>query len=173
MSRSSTVVVAGPLALFAVEIDERLTALGYAQSTRREVQLQLSALSRWLQEIGLPAAKLTEVVVEHFREDCVARGITCPRLALGRLVTMLRSAGALVDDRPVQPATKRDLLVAGYVDCGNSFCGRTRRWTRTGPILPMFVPTTRPNVQRWALSPTPAASPRCTPRCSTPSEECD
>jgi hypothetical protein len=35
---------------------------------------------------------------------------------LGRLVTMLRSAGVLVDDGSVQPATKRDLLVAGYVD---------------------------------------------------------
>jgi len=60
--------------------------------------------------------KLTEVVVEHFREDCVARGITCPRLAVRQLVRMLRSAGALVDDRPVQPATKRGLLVAGYVE---------------------------------------------------------
>jgi len=83
-------MVAGPLASYAVEIDERLTALGYAQSTRREVRLQLSALSRWLQEIGLPVVKLTEVVVEHFREDCVARGITCPRLAVRQLVRMLR-----------------------------------------------------------------------------------
>ena len=116
MNGSSRVMVAGPLASYAVEIDERLTALGYAQSTRREVRLQLSALSRWLQEIGLPVVKLTEVVVEHFREDCVARGITCPRLAVRQLVRMLRSAGALVDDRPVQPATKRGLLVAGYVE---------------------------------------------------------
>jgi hypothetical protein len=76
VNRSSTVAVASPLASYAVEIDDRLTALGYAQSTRRQVQLQLSALSRWLQEIGLPAAKLTGVVVEHFREDCAARGIT-------------------------------------------------------------------------------------------------
>ncbi|MGI8679559.1 MAG: tyrosine-type recombinase/integrase [Jatrophihabitans sp.] len=116
MSKSSTVVVDGPLASYAVEIEERLAALGYAPSTRREVQLQLSALSRWLQEVGLPVAKLTDVVVEHFRDDCVGRGIRCPRLALGHLVRMLRSAGALVDDRPVQPATKRELLIAGYVD---------------------------------------------------------
>jgi site-specific recombinase XerD len=59
---------------------------------------------------------LTDVVVEHFREDCGARGIRCPRLAVRQLVAMLRSAGALVDERPVQPATKRDLLVAGFVD---------------------------------------------------------
>jgi integrase/recombinase XerD len=116
MNSSSRAVVIGPLASCAVKIEERLAALGYAQSTRRDVQLQLSALSRWLQDIGLPVAKLTGEVVEHFREDCVVRGMRCPRLALGRLVRMLRSAGALVDDRPVRPATKRELLVAGYVD---------------------------------------------------------
>src|SRR6266545_2527753 len=116
MNRSSWLTVAGPLASYAVGIEERLAALGYAPSTRREVQLQLSALSRWLQEIGLPVARLTDVVVEQFREDCVARGIRCPRLAVRQLVAMLRSAGALVGDRPVQPATKRGLLVAGFVD---------------------------------------------------------
>jgi site-specific recombinase XerD len=116
MNRSSSLTVAGPLTSYAVEIEERLAALGYAPSTRGEVQLQLSALSRWLQEIGLPVAKLTDVVVEHFREDCGARGIRCPRLAVRQLVAMLRSAGALVDERPVQPAIKRDLLVAGFVD---------------------------------------------------------
>lgn len=116
MSGSNTVVVGGPLAAYTVEIEERLTALGYAPSSRREVQLQLSALSRWLQEIGLPASKLTGVVVEHFREDCVMRRISCPRPVLGQLVATLRSAGVLVEDRPVRPATKRDLLVGGFVD---------------------------------------------------------
>jgi hypothetical protein len=75
MSGSNTVVVGGPLAAYTVEIEERLAALGYARTSRQEVQLQLSALSRWLQEVGLPASKLTGVVVEHFREDCAARGI--------------------------------------------------------------------------------------------------
>lgn len=116
MSGSNTVVVGGPLTAYTVEIEERLAALGYARSSRREVQLQLSALSRWLQQVGLPASKLTDVVVEHFREDCAARAVTCPRLALDQLVRMLHSAGVLVEDRPVQPATKRDLLVGGFVD---------------------------------------------------------
>jgi integrase/recombinase XerD len=116
MNRSSTVVAEGPLGSYAVEIEERLAALGYAASTRREVQLQLSALSRWLREIGLPVAKLTDVVVEHFRDDCVVHGIRCPRLAVRHLVAMLRSVGALADDAPVRPATKRELLVAGFID---------------------------------------------------------
>ena len=116
MSNSKTVVVAGPLAAYAVEIDEQLTALGYAQSTRLQVQVTAAALSRWLQDIGLSPAKLTDVVVEQFRDDCVAHAIACPRPAVRRLVMMLRSAGVLGDGRPVQPATKRELMVAGYVD---------------------------------------------------------
>ena len=38
MSNSKTVVVAGPLAAYAVDIDGQLAALGYALSTRRQVQ---------------------------------------------------------------------------------------------------------------------------------------
>jgi integrase/recombinase XerD len=116
MSNSKTVVVTGPLAAYVGEVDEQLAALGYAQSTRQAVQAVGAALSRWLQDIGLRLAKLTDAVVEQFHDDCVVRGVACPRPALRRLVTMLRSAGVLGDGGPVQPATKRDLMVAGYVD---------------------------------------------------------
>ena len=61
-------------------------------------------------------AKLTDAVVDNFHEDCVAHGVACPRPAVRRLVRMLRSAGVVGDSRPVQPSTKRDLMVAGYVD---------------------------------------------------------
>ena len=44
MSRSRTVIVTGPLAARAIEFDERLAALGYARSTRTEVQVASAAL---------------------------------------------------------------------------------------------------------------------------------
>jgi integrase/recombinase XerD len=116
MSTSRTVVVTGPLALFAVEFDERLAELGYALSTRTEVRVAAAALSGWLQEVGLSAGKLTDELVTQFREDTVARGIACPRPGFERLVMMLRSAGALPADTVPRKVTKRELLVAGYVD---------------------------------------------------------
>ena len=48
MNGSSTVVVAGPLVSYAVEIDERLTALGYAQSpSPRSRSVPGKATSSW------------------------------------------------------------------------------------------------------------------------------
>jgi integrase/recombinase XerD len=114
MNNSKTVVVTGPLSAYAVEIDEQLAAVGYAQSTRRAVQATAATLSQWLQDIGLSPAKLTDAVVEQFRGDCVIQRVACPRPALRLLMTMLRSAGVLEGHRP-QPATKRELMVAGYV----------------------------------------------------------
>jgi site-specific recombinase XerD len=116
MSTSKMVVVTGPLAVLGVEFDERLAELGYARPTRIEVRVAAAALSGWLQEVGLSAAKLTDEVIVQFREDVVARGIACPRLGLGRLVMMLRSAGALPADTAAPAVTKRELLVAGFVD---------------------------------------------------------
>jgi hypothetical protein len=52
MSRSGTVVVTGAVAAYAVEFDDRLSALGDARSTRTEVRVAAAALSRWLQEIA-------------------------------------------------------------------------------------------------------------------------
>ncbi len=115
MSNSKAVVVTGPLAACAVEVDEQLAALGYAQSTRRAVLAVAAALSRWLQDIGLSPARLTDEVVEQFGADCVAHRVACPRPALRLLMTTLRSAGVVDDGRPVQPATKRGLMVVGYV----------------------------------------------------------
>jgi hypothetical protein len=49
--RSRTAVMTGPPAACAVEIDERLAALGYARSTRKEVEVAAAALSEWLHEV--------------------------------------------------------------------------------------------------------------------------
>lgn len=139
MGNSRTVVVAGPLATYAVEIDEQLAALGYAQSTRVQVQAVAAGLSSWLQDIGLSPAKLTDAVVEQFREDCVQHGIACPRPAVRQLLIMLRSAGAVGDGGPVQPATKRELMVAGYVE----FLRKERG------LSPLSVDAYRSDVQRF------------------------
>jgi len=116
MSTSKMVVVSGSLAVLAVEFDERLAELGYARSTRIEMRVAAAALSGWLQEVGLSAAKLTDEVIVQFREDVVGRGIACPRLGLDRLVMMLRSAGVLPAVTAAPVVTKRELLVAGFVD---------------------------------------------------------
>lgn len=115
MSNSKTVVVTGPLSTYALDVDEQLAAVGYAPSTRRAVQATAATLSQWLHDIGLSPAKLTDAVAEQFHGDCVTQRVACPRPALRLLMTMLRSVGVLENCRPVQPATKRDLMVAGYV----------------------------------------------------------
>lgn len=115
MIESRTVLVTGPLAACAAEVDDRLAAMGYAQSTRSAVQVAAAALSTSLQEIGVSPAKLTDELIAQFKTDCLARHVSCPRPGLARLVRMLRSAGVV----PAQPAvavSKRDLLVAGFVE---------------------------------------------------------
>jgi len=116
MSGSRTVVVTGPLAVHAVEFDARLAALGYAWSTRTDVQVAAAELSRWLAGSGLPDGGLSDDLIARFRGDCRARGVACPALGLARLVAMLRSAGVLIAVPAAPPLTARDLLVAGYVD---------------------------------------------------------
>jgi integrase/recombinase XerD len=116
MSGSRTVVVTGPLAAHAAEFDVRLAALGYARSTRTDVQVAAAELSRWLAGSGRPDGRLSDDLIAQFRGDCRARGVARPALGLTRLVTMLRSAGVLIVVRAAHPLTARDLLVAGYVD---------------------------------------------------------
>jgi integrase/recombinase XerD len=116
MSNSRTAVVIGPLAVHAVVFDERLAALGYSRTTRKELQHVAAALSEWLQEIGVPLAKLTDGLVAWFCEDCVTRKVPCPRPGITRLITMLRTAGVMSANRAVHAATKRELLVDGFVD---------------------------------------------------------
>jgi integrase/recombinase XerD len=116
MSNSGTAVVIGPLAAHAVVFDERLAVLGYSRATRKELQVAAVALSKWLQEIGLPPAKLTDDLVARFCEDCVTRKVACPRPGITRLVTMLRSAGVMSATGATHAATKREWLVDGFVD---------------------------------------------------------
>lgn len=116
MSNSRTAVVIGPLAAHAVMFDEQLAALGYARTTRKELQLAAAALSGWLQEIGVPPTKLTDDLVVRFCEDCVSREVVCPRPGITRLVTMLRAAGVMRAKGAVHAATKRELLVHGFVE---------------------------------------------------------
>jgi hypothetical protein len=116
MSGSRTVVVTGPLAAHAAEFDARLAALGYARSTRADVQVAAAELSRWLAGSGRPDGRLSDDLIAQFRGDCRTRGVACPALGLTRLVTMLRSAGVLIVVPAAHPLTARDLLVAGYVD---------------------------------------------------------
>lgn len=116
MTRSGTTVVAGPLAAYALEFDERLAAVGYARSTRAQLRSAAAALSGWLQEAGVSPARLTDELIDQFCRECAARKIVCPRPAVDRLVTMLRSAGVLALESAVPAATKRDLLVDGFVE---------------------------------------------------------
>ena len=116
MSNSRTAVVIGPLAAHAVVFDERLAALGYSRSTRKQVQLSAAALSEWLREIGVPAAKLTDALVARFCADCVTRNVACPRSGITRLVAMLRTAGVMSANSATHAATRRELLVDGFVD---------------------------------------------------------
>ena len=116
MTRSRMPVVTGPLARYSLELDERLAALGYACSTRTEVQAAAAVLSEWLREVGASAAKLTDELIGRFVQDCVAQRTTCPRSGVDRLIVMLRADGVLNVDAAALPLTKRDLLLDGFVD---------------------------------------------------------
>ena len=116
MINSRMAVVAGPLTAHAAEVDRRLAELGYSRATRKEVQLAAVALSEWLQEIGVTPVKLTDGLVDQFRDDCVERGIGCPRRGVDRLMAMLRTAGVVPAVVSAHAATKRDVLVDGFVD---------------------------------------------------------
>lgn len=116
MTRSGTAVVTGSLAARAVEFDERLAAVGYARSTRRQVQAAAVALSAWLREVGVSPARLTDELIERFCQECAGRKIVCPRPGVNRLVRMMRLAGVLPVDSALPAASKRDLLVDGYVE---------------------------------------------------------
>src|SRR5579864_7845459 len=111
MSNSRTVVVTGPLAVHAAEVDRRLSELGYSRATRKEVQFAAAALSDWLQEIGVAPAKLTDGLIAQFCDDCVERKIGCPARGAGRLMMMLRTAGVVPLAVSTHAATKRDVLV--------------------------------------------------------------
>lgn len=116
MGYSRTTVVTGPLAADAAEVERRLAELGYSRASRKEVQLAAAALSEWLQEIGVAPAKLTDELVARFCEDCADRKIACPPRGVERLVATLRTAGIVPAPISAHAATKRDVLVDGFVD---------------------------------------------------------
>lgn len=102
-SRTSSVLVAGPLAPFAGAYREAIEMRGYSPLSAVNLQRQVAWLSRWLDSRGLAVEQLDEACVEAFIADQRAkrRVAELPRPGLSCLLELLRDLGAVGMATPV------------------------------------------------------------------------
>lgn len=115
-SKVVTVHVTGPLAPLAAGFESMLSERGYTPLTRvRHLQVMLH-LSRWLQARQWDAAGLTDHRVEQYLAERRAGGYTayCSRTSLSPLWELLALHGASLGASPTVPASRADVLLAGY-----------------------------------------------------------
>ena len=118
MTNPSWARVEGPLGPYAEGFRAELARLGYTPLTAAGHVRLMAHLSRWLAKKGLVVSALTPATVEAYFAARRAAGYHNERTAraLQPLMRYLQRLGVAPVCTPVVPATRAELLLAGYRD---------------------------------------------------------